>query len=145
MSKIFFFPNRFFFNRIVSSDILNVSNKHFWCSLAHYLPENWVFEPIRPSRCSEKSNFHAKNGLECIKNGRWGRIRHHRQRSCWKKNGFGRKEIDIFWHPTAGGAGKPRTVRYIFFTVFCVFITVIVNFYIPGVYFINTFDQTFHF
>ena len=42
----------------------------------------------------------------------------------------------------AGGAGKPRTVRYLFFTVIYVFITVFVSLYIPGVYFHNTFDQT---
>ena len=42
-------------------------------------------------------------------------------------------------------AGKPRTVRYLFCTVICVFIIVIVYLFIPGVYFLNTFDQTFHF
>ena len=69
-----------------------------------------------------------------------------------------------------GGAGKARTVRYLImkatfiicilsvlamsfnsivryllFTLICVFTIVIVSLYIPGVYFLNTFHQTFHF
>ena len=46
-----------------------------------------------------------------------------------------------------GGAGKPRTVRYLFFTLICVFTIVIVSLYIyiPEVYFLNTYHQTFLF
>ena len=42
-------------------------------------------------------------------------------------------------HILPGGAGKARTERYLFFTLICVF-TVIVSLYIPGVYFLKTFD-----
>ena len=46
-----------------------------------------------------------------------------------------------------GVAGKARTVCYLFFSFICVFLIVIVYLYIPvpGVYFWNTFDQTFHY
>ena len=65
---------------------------------------------------------------------------------CLSVGGRGSLMGDGAWGVAgAGGAGKPRTVRYLFFTVICVFITVIVYLYIPGKYFLNTFDQTFHF
>ena len=38
-----------------------------------------------------------------------------------------------------------RTVRYVFLILFCIFIILIVSFYLPGVYFLNTVHQTFHF
>ena len=43
------------------------------------------------------------------------------------------------------GGRQTQNCTLFFFTVICVFITIIVYLYIPKVYFLNTFDQTFHF
>ena len=43
------------------------------------------------------------------------------------------------------GGYKLRAVRYLFLIILCIFINVIVSLYLPGVYFLNTIHQTFHF
>ena len=45
----------------------------------------------------------------------------------------------------AGGGRRPRTVRYLFLMFICVFMIVIVSVYLSYIYFLNIFDQSFHF
>ena len=49
------------------------------------------------------------------------------------------------YNSTLMGRGGAQMVRYVFLILFCIFIILIVSFYLPGIYFLNTVHQTFHF
>ena len=66
----------FFFNRIVTYDVLYVPNDHFLCILDHFLHENSTFLNIDWAGLAQKLNFRANNGLNCIKNVCWRRLRY---------------------------------------------------------------------